>query len=142
MKNVPENSLQTSLSWLHFKTGQAVKKTWSKSLKSSFLAKSFSFSTKRLSILLNFPFLSASSNSTRLILLREKGSLRSHGRWFAFMNKISSCISYSVNIMTSCPRHLAVGWRVPRVSRHTRLETEPCRRPERSLSFLSYISMP
>ena len=46
-KNVPENSLQTSLSWLHFKTGQAVNKTWSKSLKSSFLAKSFSFSTKR-----------------------------------------------------------------------------------------------
>ena len=88
MKNVPENSLQTSLSWWHFKTRQAVKKTWSKSLKSSFLAKSFSFSTKRkLSILLNFPFLSASSNSTRLILLREKGSLRSHGRWFAFMKK-------------------------------------------------------
>ena len=35
----------------------AVKNTWSKSLKSIFLAESFSFSTKKkLSILLNFPF--------------------------------------------------------------------------------------
>ena len=43
--------------------------------------------------------------------------------------------------MTSCTRNLAVRWRVPRATRHTRLETEPSRRLERSLSFLSDISM-
>ena len=47
-------------------------------IESIFLSKSFSFSTKRkLSILWNFSFLSESSNSTLLILLSEKNSLRS-----------------------------------------------------------------
>ena len=48
----------------------AVKNTWSKSLKSIFLAESFSFSTKKkLSILLNFPFTTRKKNS--LWYLRE-----------------------------------------------------------------------
>ena len=52
----------------------AVKKTSSETLKSIFLAEvAFLFSTKmKRSILLNITFLSASSNSTLVILLREK----------------------------------------------------------------------
>ena len=96
---------------------------------------SFSFSTKmKRSILLNITFLSASSNSTLVILLREKKTIYClHGRWFLFMRKKSSCINYSVNTMTSCTRNLA---RAPypqlsdgeyrgRIVRHQRLKTEP-----------------
>ena len=51
-----------------------------KSLKSIFLAEGFSFSTKRkLIILLNFPFLSVSSNSALSILLRGKKLSRGDG---------------------------------------------------------------
>ena len=87
------------------------------------------------SILLNITFLSASSNSTLVILLREKKKTIYclHGRWFLFMRKKSSCINYSVNTMTSCTRNLArapypqlsAGEYRGRIVRHQRLKTEP-----------------
>ena len=114
----------------------AVKKTSLETLKSIFLAEvAFLFPQKmKRSILLNITFLSASSNSTLVILLREKKTIYClHGRWFLFMRKKSSCINYSVNTMTSCTRNLA---RAPypqlsdgeyrgRIVRHQRLKTEP-----------------
>ena len=64
MQNVPENSVKTSLLWLHSRTKQTRDPSWRKqgwmvlnSSKDDFLMKSFPFSTKRkLSILLNFLF--------------------------------------------------------------------------------------
>ena len=133
------NYLQTSLSWLHaFKSEQTFcrEENFVGDIEVNFPGwSSFSFSTKmKRSILLNITFLSASSNSTLVILLREKKTIYClHGRWFLFMRKKSSCINYSVNTMTSCTRNLA---RAPypqlsdgeyrgRIVRHRRLKTEP-----------------
>ena len=138
MKNVPGIIYKLRcLGCMHSNQNKrsAVKKTSSETLKSIFLAEvAFLFSTKmKRSILLNITFLSASSNSTLVILLREKKTIYClHGRWFLFMRKKSSCINYSVNTMTSCTRNLA---RAPypqlsdgeyrgRIVRHRRLKTE------------------
>ena len=139
MKNVPGIIYKLRcLGCMHSNQNKrsAVKKTSSETLKSIFLAEvAFLFSTKmKRSILLNITFLSASSNSTLVILLREKKTIYClHGRWFLFLRKKSSCINYSVNTMTSCTRNLA---RAPypqlsdgeyrgRIVRHRRLKTEP-----------------
>ena len=139
MKNVPGIIYKLRcLSCMHLNQNKrsAVKKTSSETLKSIFLAEvAFLFSTKmKRSILLNITFLSASSNSTLVILLREKKTICClHGRWFLSMRKKSSCINYSVNTTTSCTRNLA---RAPypqlsdgeyrgRIVRHQRLKTEP-----------------
>ena len=110
-----------------------MKKTWSKTLKSIFLVDSFSFSTKRKqSILLIITFLSASSNNTFVISLREKkiSYLLSLWEMVPVHEEKSSCINYSVNTITSCTRNLA---RAPSrrvgstagASWHPRLKTEP-----------------
>ena len=110
----------------------AVKNTWSKSSKSIFLAESFSFSTKtKLSILLNFPFLTASLVHFSSYHAKKKTLYGLYGRWFAGVHEEkSSCINYSEKIITSCTGILA---RAPsrRVRsttgalRHLRLEIEP-----------------
>lgn len=139
MKNVPGIIYKLRcLGCMHSNQNKrsAVKKTSLETLKSIFLAEvAFLFPQKmKRSILLNITFLSASSNSTLVILLREKKTIYClHGRWFLFMRKKSSCINYSVNTMTSCTRNLA---RAPypqlsdgeyrgRIVRHQRLKTEP-----------------
>ena len=109
----------------------AVKNTWSKSSKSIFLAESFSFSTKtKLSILLNFPFLTASL--VHFSSYYAKKTLSGlYGRWFADVHEEkSSCINYSEKIMTSCTRILVrpPSRRVGSTTgplKHSRLETEP-----------------
>ena len=54
-----------------------------------------------------FLYLRLLTHSTLLILLREKNSLRSLREMVRVHEEKSSCINYSVNIMTSCTRNLA-----------------------------------
>ena len=138
MKSEPENSFESLLSLVNCISKQdkrlVMKKTWSKSLKSIFLAeiKLFFFPTKRkLSILLNSPFLCLllwlNMYTFNLCYVKKKNPLR---EMVCIHEKKLTCINYSVNIMTSCTRNLDCApsshWvgSTAGALRHPRLETE------------------
>ena len=98
----------------------AVKNTWSKSSKSIFLTESFSFSTKtKLSILLNFPFLTASLVHFSSYHAKKKRCRVSTGDGSpAFMRK-----NRHTKFLVRAPSRRVGSTTGP--LRHSRLETEP-----------------
>ena len=99
VKNLPEDSLQTVLSWLHFKTGQALCRVENlvEVIEVNFPCwKLFFFHKKENWVFFwNFPFY-LSCNSTLPISLREKNSLRSPREMVRVREEKSSCINYNL----------------------------------------------